>query len=227
MHLYLFAFATLLGLGVTRADGKYTRNDQEITEEQLVAAITKAIQSLQEEATETEPEEGELSTDQMKEKITDLEGQLATMRQEKADQEEEEEKEVEKADCANLDKMADRMRFDRRAWTANTSSDDRRLALVKHAKLLPAETELRTDAKPNGLDPSVLKGVAIALPSMYPEGGPRQTTPTRRDSRPLAFDPTPPPVRGPNDPEPREDEAPPVDPHRQFILDKQKARNSA
>ncbi len=226
MHLYLFAFATLLGLGVTRADGKYTRNDQEITEEQLVAAITKAIQSLQEEATETEPVEGEMTLEAAMDKIKTLEAERDGLLKDKSDQEEEEEKEVEKADRADLDKLADRMRFDRRAWTANTTANDRRLALAISAKLLPADSELRTDAKPSGVDLQVLKGVATALPAMYPEGGTRQPEP-RRDSRPLAFNPTPPPVRDPNDPQPREDEAPAVDPHRQHILDQQKLRRNS
>lgn len=222
MPLYLFAIAAILGLGVTRRDEKLYRNDQEITQEQLVAAVTEAIQKLQGEAAANEPAEGELTPEQMQAKISELTAELETMRTEKADQEKEEEEKLEKADRATLDALAKRMRFDTRAWTKDTTSDERRLALLKHAKFdgIDADAVLRTDAKPSGLDPVLVRGMAQALPQMYPEAGGQ---PRRQDHRPLAFPPKPPKAA---DPTIREDDAPPADPHRAWI-EKQKAAKSA
>ena len=126
----------ILGLGLSRRDNKWHRNDQAVELEVVIATITQALQSLQTAAEPTEPAPGELTTDEMKEKITKLEDELATMRTEKADQEKEEEEEAEKTDRAKLDAIAKRMRFDTRAWTAATTADDRRLALVVAAKLM-------------------------------------------------------------------------------------------
>jgi hypothetical protein len=165
VHPFLITLSALLALPYTRADDGQLldkRSDAAITEDQLMAAIADAIRDLREQAQaaeDTQPAEGELSREQLQAKITELEGELAAMRQADEQAKADAAAEQERADCAELEQLADRMGYDRSAWTADTRADERRLQLAKARQLVDAEAVLRSDSAPQGVDPLLVRGM--------------------------------------------------------------------
>lgn len=225
VHPFLITLAALCALPYTsRADGQVvSKTDMEgepISEGDLISAIAAAIEQYKSQAAsnDMEPAEGELSTEEMKAKIAELEGQLAAMQQDKADMEAAAAEEQDKADCAELDALADRLGVDRTAWTAETKADGRRLAIAKHKKLVDADAVIRSDAAPTGVDPSALGGMIKTLAALNPSA----------QARGDQWEPFTPPAKkndggkgGWGGPTGGNDEAPPADPLKARI----KARN--
>ena len=234
MHPFLITLAALCALPYTqRADGKVYRTDmgaqagdpKQITEDQLVAAIADAIRQLQSKAAEADadpaaPAAGELTMEQAKARIQELEGQLATLQAEKESMDAAAAAEQAKADRAQLEGLADRLSYDRAAWTEATTNAQRKLDLAKHKGLLAADAELQTAAKADGVPMPRLDGMIAALQSLHPDpeaGG-------RADAYADLSVPTKPPPR--REPGTRADgqDKPPADPMKATIAKRNRDR---
>lgn len=175
MHPFLITLAALCSLPVAHRDGKAYRTDAgeespEITEDQLVAAIADAIRELQAKAAGAQAGGGDDADDPeaMKARIQELEGQLAALQQEKADRDAAAMEEQEKADRADMDKLADALRFDRTGWTEDTTAAQRKLDLAKARNLVPADAELfNAETKADGVPMARLDGMITAMQQLH------------------------------------------------------------
>ena len=179
MHPFLITLAAICALPVTsHADGTVHRTDMEgedaeapVTEDALVAAIADAIRKLQAEAAGAGEAAATADSDEaaaLKAEILELQGKLAVLESDKADRDAADMEEEAKADRAELEGLAERLHYDCAAWTDATTNGQRKLDLAKHKGLLPAEAELQSETKADGVPAPKLDGMVSALHSMHP-----------------------------------------------------------